>query len=198
MLSISTILLREPSWTNSPLWSSRPTGVPHGGRLSPIRTSCEQLRTLALRCPLVSGYLFIYLLRLYFLSFLCALSFTIFLLTLPKVHWTWQALGQELREPDRAAQAVEGVHDASGNFCLQLEGELGQSPANKSFQSLQLDLPVPKCGHQRFLWQQVPIHNSTNRRPLTKNQFDQTGPSCSTVSSLTSARPWMWWTKCGE
>ena len=75
--------------------------------------------------------------------FLCALSFTIFLLTLPKVHWTWQALGQELREPDRAAQAVEGVHDASGNFCLQLEGELGQSPANKSFQSLQLDLPVP-------------------------------------------------------
>ena len=69
MLSISTISPREPSWTNSPLWLSRPTGAPHGGRLSPIRTSCEQLRTSALRCPLVSGYLFISLKRLYFLSF---------------------------------------------------------------------------------------------------------------------------------
>ena len=191
-------MLREPSWTNSPLWLSRPTGVQPGGHLSPIRTSCEQLRTLALRCPLVSGYLFISLKRLYFLCFFMRPFLYHFLLTLLKVHWTWQALGQELREPDRAAQAVEGVHDASGNFCLQLEGELGQSPANKSFQSLQLDLPVPKCGHQRFLWQQVPIHNSTNRRSLNKNQFDQIGLSCSTVSSLTSARPWMWWTKCGE
>ena len=66
----------------------------------------------------------------------------IFPLTLAKVYRAWHALWQELCEASGTTQAVEGVHDASGDLCLQLEGELGQSQADRGLQNLQLNLPV--------------------------------------------------------
>ena len=68
--------------------------------------------------------------------------FLIFPLTLPKVYRTWRALRPELCGSGGAAQIVEGVHDAGRDLRLQLEGELGQSQADRGVQDLQLNLPA--------------------------------------------------------
>ena len=196
MLLISIILLREPSWTNSPLWLSRPTGVPHGGRLSPTRTSCEQLRTLALRCPLVSGYLFISLKRLHFLSFFYAPF------PLPFFCWPCRRFIGRGKLSDKNYVSLIEQHKMSKEYMMQAEtfasnlrenlDKVRQTKAFKAYNST-----------FQFLSAATNVSYDSRSPPtipqtLIKYQFDQIGLSCSTVSSLTSARPWMWWTKCGE